>query len=134
MGSREHTNFVDYYKLLGLGPTAEIPEIRRAYIRKAKQHHPDAGGSTEMMRELNHAYKTLTSSSSKAAYDLLHSFHSGTTKPSDYRYSDNREVNDVTDMTDDEIDGFLDNLFAEYRNGPPKSETPKKQWFKKLWL
>lgn len=130
MNIREGSDFVDYYEVLGVSPSADIPEIRKAYIIQAKHHHPDAGGSTEMMKVLNKAYRTLTSSTQKAAYDMLHSFHVGTTKPEDYRYSEGREVSDVTDMSDDEIDGFLDTLLAEYDRTPPKPKPGMRQWFK----
>lgn len=132
MSSSSSAEFVDYYDVLGVEPTAQIQEIRRAYIIKAKQHHPDAGGSIEAMQRLNTAYKTLKSSTAKAAYDMLHSFHVGSTSPGDYRYADGREVKDVTDMSDAEIDSFLDNLFTEYRNGPPKPEQSAWQRIKKI--
>jgi curved DNA-binding protein CbpA len=126
------SDFIDYYKLLKVHPTAEISEIRQAYIVMAKKHHPDAGGSTDKMKQLNKAYKTLMSSTAKASYDMLHSFHTGTTKPSDYRYHDGREVNDVTDMTDSEIDSFLDGVLNEYRDGPSKEQSGLRQWLKNV--
>jgi curved DNA-binding protein CbpA len=125
--------FVDYYELLGVEPSAEIAEIRRAYILQAKEHHPDAGGSTDMMQQLNTAYRTLTSTTAKAAYDMLHSFHIGTSQTGDYRYADGREVRDVSDMNDAEIDAFLDGLMSEYRHGVPKEKPTVSQWFKKLF-
>lgn len=134
MGTNGSGEFVDYYALLGVEPTAEIAEIRRAYIWKAKQHHPDAGGTDAVMQQLNVAYRTLTSSTKKAAYDMLHNFHTGATKPGDYRYHKGREVNDVSDMSDEEIDAFLDNLLTEY--DPPAKNKQNigqkfKQYFKK---
>lgn len=125
--------FVDYYEVLGIEPTAEISEIRRAYILKAKRHHPDAGGSPEMMRQLNRAYKTLKDTTSKASYDLLHGFKVGSTKPGDYRYGDGREINEVSDMKDEEIDSFLDSLLVEYRDGAPKTKQGVRQWLKN-WI
>lgn len=128
----ESSNFTDYYEVLGVKPTSEVAEIRRAYIALAKQQHPDAGGSMEAMQQLNIAYRTLTSDSAKTAYDMLHNFHTGSTAPADYRYSDGREVHGVTDMSDDEIDAFLDDLFTEYRSGPPKSKQSIRDWFKNI--
>lgn len=125
--------FVDYYEVLGVEPTAEIHEIRRAYIIQAKEHHPDAGGSIDAMKQLNTAYKTLKDTTAKGAYDLLHNFHTGSTSPSDYRYGDGREVNDVSDMKDEEIDSFLDSLLVEYRDGAPKSKPSLRQWLKN-WI
>lgn len=132
MSSSESAEFIDFYKVLGVQPTAGLREIRRAYILKAKRHHPDAGGSIEKMRRLNTAYKTLKDTKAKAAYDMLHGFHTGATSPSDYRYSDGREVRSVTDMRDEEIDSFLDSLLAEYRDGPPKAKQGLREWFKKF--
>ena len=31
----------DYYKILGIAPTAEADEIKRAYRRLARKYHPD---------------------------------------------------------------------------------------------
>lgn len=132
MSSRESKTFVDYYEVLGIAPTAGFREIRRAYIVKAKKYHPDAGGSIEEMRLLNKAYKTLKDTSDKAAYDLLHGFHTGNTSPGDYRYEDGREVRTVHDMEDNEIDSFLDSLLSEYRYGPPKSKPGLQHWLKKF--
>ncbi len=49
-------------KLLGLGETARLKDIKRAYREKAFQYHPDQGGreqGEEMMKQLNWAYKQL---------------------------------------------------------------------------
>lgn len=50
-------------KLLGLGETATLKEIRRAYRRMAFRHHPDRRGEEpggeEMMKKMNWAYKLL---------------------------------------------------------------------------
>ena len=51
-------------KLLGLGETATLKEIKRAYRTLAHRHHPDKNDSTnekssEMMKKMNRAYKVL---------------------------------------------------------------------------
>jgi curved DNA-binding protein CbpA len=136
MTSSGDSKFTDYYDLLGIQPSADIGQIRNAFIQQAKLHHPDAGGSEAIMQQLNLAYKTLMSPTAKATYDMLHNFHTGETQPGDYKYQDGREVNGVTDMNDDEIDSFLDSLFAEYRHGPPEPTEPRptvKQRVKRLF-
>ena len=132
MSEGHHSDFVDYYELLGVQPDAEVSFIRKVYIQKAKEHHPDAGGETETMQHLNVAYKTLTSPTAKAAYDMLHSFHTGKTQ-TNYKYADGREVNDVTDMSDEEIDEFLDSLLKEYKSGAPKTRESVRKRFKRLF-
>ncbi|MBN1160800.1 MAG: J domain-containing protein [Dehalococcoidales bacterium] len=51
-------------KLLGLGETATLKEIKKAYRKLAHRHHPDKhGGSdnaeSETMKRLNRAYKLI---------------------------------------------------------------------------
>lgn len=46
-------------RLLGVSPTAPWEEVKRAYRRKAKVHHPDRGGDEDAMRALNEAYALM---------------------------------------------------------------------------
>ena len=53
-------------RLLGLGETATLKEIKQAYRRKSFRHHPDRNSGSgedsqgeEMMKKLNWAYKLL---------------------------------------------------------------------------
>ena len=48
------------YTTLGLQFGAPLPEIKKAYRKKARKAHPDTGGSHEQMTLLNIAYQTLT--------------------------------------------------------------------------
>lgn len=67
----------DYYTLLGIGPGAEIAEIRKAYRRLAKLHHPDRypldsperEAAAERFKALAVALETLTDPERRAAYD-----------------------------------------------------------------
>jgi molecular chaperone DnaJ len=60
----------DYYKVLGVVPTASDKEITRAYRKLAKQHHPDANpGSEERFKEISAAYDVLGDSEKRKEYD-----------------------------------------------------------------
>ena len=60
----------DYYKVLGVVPTATDKEITRAYRKLAKQHHPDANpGSEERFKEISAAYDVLGDSEKRKEYD-----------------------------------------------------------------
>jgi hypothetical protein len=54
---------IDPHKILGIEPGASPQEIRRAYRRRAKFYHPDAGGDEWMFRILNQAYEFLSTPS-----------------------------------------------------------------------
>jgi hypothetical protein len=51
----------DPYRVLGLPRNASLDEVKRAYRRLAKQHHPDSGGQRTLARflEIQAAYEQL---------------------------------------------------------------------------
>lgn len=59
----------DLYVLLELSPEASPDDIKRAYRRKAREHHPDAGGDEETFKALTHAYQVLSDPQKRARYD-----------------------------------------------------------------
>jgi curved DNA-binding protein CbpA len=62
----------DHYRVLGVGHDASTPEIRRAYRRLARQHHPDRNpgpDSPERFRSLAEAYAVLNDPARRARYD-----------------------------------------------------------------
>lgn len=48
------------FEALGLEPGADTSEVRRAYLQRAKETHPDKGGSAEDFRRVVDASKILT--------------------------------------------------------------------------
>src|SRR5437764_582257 len=60
----------DYYKVLGVPETATDKEIRRAYRKLAKEHHPDSNpGHEERFKEISAAYDVLSDDEKRKAYD-----------------------------------------------------------------
>jgi len=62
----------DYYGTLGVARDAGAPEIRRAYRRLARQHHPDRNpepDGPERFRTLAEAYAVLNDPTRRARYD-----------------------------------------------------------------
>lgn len=49
------------YEVLGVDPGATPDEVRRAYLALARRHHPDAGGDAAAMRQVNEAWRSLSS-------------------------------------------------------------------------
>jgi curved DNA-binding protein CbpA len=62
----------DYYRVLGVSQDATTPEIRRAYRRLARRHHPDRNpkpDGPERFRAVAEAYAVLNDPARRARYD-----------------------------------------------------------------
>lgn len=62
----------DYYEILGISRNSGDEEIKKAYRRLAKQHHPDTNkeqGTEARFIEINEAYEILNDPQKRAAYD-----------------------------------------------------------------
>src|SRR5437764_6950 len=74
----------DYYEVLGVGRTATAEELKKAYRKQARQHHPDVNQgraeSEEQFKEVNEAYEVLSDPDRR-----------GPARPAD----DSRSVHDV---------------------------------------
>lgn len=58
-----------FYTTLGVAETATPEEIKKAFRKLSKEHHPDKGGDQEKFKEINEAYQTLSDPGKKQAYD-----------------------------------------------------------------
>ncbi|MBI2137046.1 molecular chaperone DnaJ [Candidatus Woesearchaeota archaeon] len=62
----------DYYEILGLQRNATKDEVRKAYLRLAKKHHPDLNkeaGAAEKFKEINEAASVLGDEKKREQYD-----------------------------------------------------------------
>ncbi len=66
--------YADYYATLGVPKTASAAEIRSAFRRLARQHHPDVSknpGAAERFKRINEAHQVLSDPAKRAKYDQL---------------------------------------------------------------
>ena len=57
------------YEVLGVPPTASEAELRRAYRKRLRETHPDAGGRADEFHAVQDAWELVGSSEARAAYD-----------------------------------------------------------------
>ncbi|MBF0133458.1 MAG: J domain-containing protein [Magnetococcales bacterium] len=75
------SQFKDYYKVLGVAPTADQGEIKKTFRKLARQFHPDINkepGSEARFKDISSAYDILGDESKRQEYDILyHHMQSG---------------------------------------------------------
>ena len=68
-------DYKDYYKTLGVDKNASDKDIKRAYRRLARQHHPDVNQddprAEERFKEVNEAYEVLSDPEKRNKFDRL---------------------------------------------------------------
>ena len=89
----------NYYDILGVAKTATPEELKAAFRKLAKTHHPDVGGDPEKFKEINEAYNCLSDPQSRAGYDRSsqrttnhNNFHHD---PDPFGFGFNHPINDI---------------------------------------
>jgi molecular chaperone DnaJ len=71
----------NHYDILGVKKDASQEEIKKAFRRLARKHHPDAGGDEERFKEINQAYEVLSDAEKRAQYDQYGQYFGGNAGP-----------------------------------------------------
>ena len=65
----------DYYRILGIEPTASVKEIKNAYRELAFKYHPDRNqdnpDAVNQMKAVNEAYAVLSDATKRREYDTI---------------------------------------------------------------
>jgi len=120
--------FRDYYGVLGVPRSATADDIKQAYRKLARAHHPDLqpiaerGRAAERFKEINEAYEVLGDVDRRARYDAVAAGHASgadftppsggpragrTARPGGWQ-----DVDDAEDVSD-----FFASLFGRPRGG-----------------
>ncbi len=106
----------NFYTLLAVSETASLKEIKTAYRRLAKKHHPDKNlgnkKAEEDFKEILHAYLVLSNSLKRREYDKLLNLGA-------YNYE--------RQYTPYATNPYQYAQKTEYKNSKPNTETDTKQ-------
>ena len=101
----------DYYNVLGLNRDASDKEIRSAYRRLARKHHPDVNPgdpkAEEKFKEINQAYQVLSDSQNKEKYDQ---FGSSWNMNSDFNFTNFSDAFNTSQFNDSSFSFFSDGI------------------------
>src|SRR5882762_742926 len=65
--------FIDYYKILGVDKNASTEDIKKAYRKLARKHHPDLNpndaSAKQMFQQINEAHEVLSDPEKRKKYD-----------------------------------------------------------------
>ncbi|GHO53632.1 DnaJ C-terminal domain-containing protein [Ktedonobacter robiniae] len=68
-------DYKDYYKILGVSRTASADDIKKAFRKLARTHHPDVNPGDKKaeakFKEINEAYEVLSDPDKRKRYDTL---------------------------------------------------------------
>lgn len=95
----------DPYTVLGVGRTADAAAIKRAYRKRSKESHPDAGGKAEDFHDVAAAHRILSDPVKRLTYDRT------------------GEVDDVTQADDAHAMTMIASLLEQYLTQAGESDT-----------
>jgi curved DNA-binding protein len=115
----------DYYKTLGVSKTATEKEIKQAYRKLAKKHHPDANPddptAETKFKEINEAYEVLSDSEKRSMYDRF-----GTVNPQGFPGAGTGGFHTHVDQGDTAFSDILESLFGFGRSTSGRTRTTQR--------
>jgi len=125
--------FKDYYKILQVGETADLREIKKAYRKLALKFHPDTSSEADTedkFKEVAEAYEVLKDTTKRAEYDELRLYAGSSSggfdvPPGWQSSSGNQQYKEHRDFSD-----FFNSVFADRAQNHERSQRHGPDLFK----
>ncbi len=120
----------NYYVVLGVSKGANLNQIKRAYRKIAKQHHPDLSQSvsSDEFRKAREAYETLIDENKRKRYDAtLEQPRTLSKQPKAHTIIPKRrpifdEMDHLRSFADEFFEGFLPGFYTKERKRSPDKD------------
>ena len=128
-------SFIDYYKVLGISKSATEAEIKKAYRKLARKHHPDLNPNDESAKvtfqNINEANEVLSDSEKRKKYDKYgkdwkHADEfekQGQSRGQQQRYSQGSS----SGFNDQDYSSFFESMFGNMGGGRQRTTSIKGQ-------
>jgi len=121
-------DFVDYYKILGIEKNATQDDIKKAYRKLARKHHPDLNPNNKeahkLFQQINEANEVLSDPEKRKKYDEYgkdwkhaEQFEKAKQSSSQRRYADTESQQFSGDFGDDRFSDFFESMFGGMGGG-----------------
>lgn len=134
-------DFRDYYATLGVAKTASAKDIKQAFRRLARKHHPDVNpgdrGAEAKFKELNEAYEVLSNPDTRRKYDELGANwrqyeqaapgggpFGGPPPGAGYRTMSPEEMENIFGGGGSPFSDFFNTFFGGQAQAPPRGRAP----------
>jgi curved DNA-binding protein len=119
-------DYVDYYKLLGIGKTATSKDIKSAYRKQARKFHPDLNPNDKdakrKFQQINEANEVLSDPEKRKKYDKYgkdwqHSDQFEKQKQYQQQTSDSRGTRYTQSQSEGDFSDFFESMFGGATGG-----------------
>jgi curved DNA-binding protein len=122
--------FVDYYKVLGIAKTATEKEIKAAYRKLARKHHPDVNPDNKdaelKFKEINEANEVLIDPEKRAKYDKYgEGWKHGEEYEKANRQQQSQYQSSQQDYSNQDYSDFFGSMFGGASGSSRQGYTPK---------
>lgn len=114
----------DYYAILGVAETATADDIKKAYRKLAREHHPDLNkgeGAADRFKEVGEAYEVLKDAEKRKEYDEIREH--GSRQGEAFRPPPGQGAGPAGDGFDEaDLEDFLQSIFGQRAAGAGAGE------------